>query len=344
MDTRLAELNRTDLQHHQATDLMRALSAQWFGGGAPAEYFAERWPQAVHRDLVTKHFETLYTKAAVAPTDSVSAAPLMAPGLLRGFLPLVKATSVLGQLPLTPAPFNVKIAKQITGSSSAWVGENVPKPISKLGFGSITLPWSKTASIVVVTEELLKLTQPGSNEQLQQTLRDEMVIFTDKEFLSTTAATPAVRPAGILNGVTPVTPSADLKLLVNTFFTNKPYPLGPYVVLSPAVAAKVAVLDIGRDVTVNGGTLLGLPVVTTPAAAANAIVLDAPGIYLADGGINFNASQDALIEMVDTTTNPPVAATVYHSCWQTNTIAVLCERFVCWVVAASNAVQYLVVA
>jgi hypothetical protein len=132
--------------------------------------------------------------------------------------------------------------------------------------------------------------------------------------------------------------------LVNTFFTNRPYPLAPYFVCSPGTASKIAALDIGRSLTVNGGTLLGLPAVITPAAGANAIVVDAPGVYLADGGIDLDVSEEAMLEMVDAATNPPVAATVFQSIWQTNMIAIKCERFVCWTVVASNAVQYLVVA
>ena len=203
-------------------------------------------------------------------------------------------------------------------------------------------------SFIVVTKELLQLSEPGSAEQLQATLRDEMVVFTDKEFLSTTAATANVRPAGILNGVTPITATADLtadlKSLVNTFFTNRPYPLAPYFICSPGTASKIAALDIGRETTVNGGTLLGLPVITTPAAAANAIVVDAPGVYLADAGIDLDVSTEAMLEMSDAVTSPPVAATVFQSLWQTDMVAIRAERFVCWAVVGTNCVQFVTVA
>jgi len=76
----------------------------------------------------------------------------------------------------------------------------------------------------------------------------------------------------------------------------------------------------------------------------NAVMLDAPGIYLADAGIALDISREAMLEMVDATTNPPTAATVMQSTFQTNTVAIRCEQFVTWVVAVSNAVQHLVVA
>ena len=352
MAPRLSDLTNLQLHQHQAADLMRALAAQHFSPNDPSEYFKSRWPRQLHTDLICKHFDEgfLEHKAVVAPgttSDATWAQPLMAPSLLAGFLALVKASSVLGRLPVTPSPFNAKIVRQLSGSSTAWSGENTMKPVSKLGFGNLTLTWSKCLSLVVVTEELMRLTSAESNQQLQQTIKDEVVVFTDKAFLSTAAAVVGVNPAGILNGVTPITATADLaadlKTLVNTFFTNRPYPMAPVVILSPAVMAKVAALDVGRDVTMNGGTLYGLPVYVTPAALANAIVADAAAIYVADAGLDVRISREAMIEMVDTSAAPS-ASTIYTSLFQTNEIAIMCERYVHWLVAATNAVQFLAVA
>lgn len=351
MPPRLSDFTNAELQRHQTLDLMRMLSAKTFGGADPAGYFAETWPRALHRGIVTTHFEDAPFQHAVVTVGSTTgadwAAPLMAPSLLAGFVPLVKAASVLGKLPVTPAPFNTKIAKQLTGSSTTWVGEGAPKPVSKHTYGNVTLPASKCSSIIVVTSELMRLTAPESATQLQTTIKDEVSVFTDKEFLGTAAAVPNVRPAGILNGVAPITPTAslaaDLATLVNTFFTNRPNALAPYVVCSPATASKIAALDMGRAVTVNGGTVLGLPVVTSPGAGANCIVVDAPVVHVADGGLDLDITPDAMLEMVD---NPagPTAATVMVSLWQDDLVGIRCERFIHWVVAAANAVQFLAVA
>jgi hypothetical protein len=350
MDTRLAELNRTDLQRIQSADLMRVLSAKHFGGTRPVDYFVERWPHSVHRDVVTRHFETLHTKSTVAPglaTDGTWAGPLMVPSLLSGFLPLVKAASVLAKLPLTPCPFNVRIAKQIAGGSTSWQGEVAQKPITKLGFGNVSILWAKCLSMIVVSEELMRLAAPGSVEQLQQTITNEITIFVDTAFLSAAAAVPGVSPAGILNGITPITATADLAkdlgTLVATFHANRPWPFAPVLILSPAVASKVKALGaIGTDLTPEGGSLLNVPVVLSPAAGANAIVCDAAAIYLADAGLDLGISREALIEMVDTSAAPS-ASTVYQSTFQQNSVALRVERFVYWLVVGPNAVQYVVV-
>lgn len=355
---RLSTLTASQLQQHQVVDLVRVLSAKTYGGGATgaADYFRARWPRSPHKDIILKHLLTtnadpLLQHAAIAvgsTTGADWAAPLMVPSLLAAFLPLVKAASIIGKVPFTAAPFNVKIAKQTAGASTAWVGEQIAKPVSKLGFGNVTLPWSKSSSIVVVTGELMRLGAPGSEQLIATTMRDEIVLFTDRELLGTAAAVAGVRPAGILNGVTPITATAnlatDLGTLVAAFFAARPSPFAPWFVLSPGVAAKIAGLTIGRDVTVNGGTLLGLPVAVSAGAGANAIIVDAPAIYLADGGIDLDVSDQADLQMSDAPDTPATAASVVVSLWQQNLAGIKAERFVHWVVAAANAVQYVAVA
>jgi hypothetical protein len=39
----------------------------------------------------------------------------------------------------------------------------------------------------------------------------------------------------------------------------------------------------------------------------------------------------------------PAATTVMVSLWQDNLVGIRCERFITWVVAVANAVQYMVV-
>jgi hypothetical protein len=56
---RLSTLTEARLQELQVADLMRMLSAKAFCPADPAGYFSEHWPRSMHRDLVTKHFETM---------------------------------------------------------------------------------------------------------------------------------------------------------------------------------------------------------------------------------------------------------------------------------------------
>ena len=143
-------------------------------------------------------------KAAVAPgttTDATWAGPLATSRVIAGFLALVRQTSVIGKLPVMTIPFGMTLPFQVSGASMKWVGQLDPKPVTKLGFGNLTLAPTKAAGIVVTTAELMKFSVPGSEEALKQILQNELVAFTDAAFLSAAAAT-AASPAGILNGVT----------------------------------------------------------------------------------------------------------------------------------------------
>jgi hypothetical protein len=42
----------------------------------------------------------------------------------------------------------------------AWVGEGLPKPVTKSGLDHVTLPMGKTAGTIVLTEELVNLSAP----------------------------------------------------------------------------------------------------------------------------------------------------------------------------------------
>ncbi len=77
---------------------------------------------------------------------------------------------------------------QVTGSSMKWVGENSPKPATKLGFGNVTLSRLKAAGIVVVSRELMTFSAPGSEQALQQILLNELTAFVDSALLGAAAA------------------------------------------------------------------------------------------------------------------------------------------------------------
>ena len=256
---------------------MKALSARAFNRARPGDYYTARWPRSLHRDLVTSHFE----KAAVAAgtmTDPAWATPLMAPGL-AGWLPAVgEGRERARQVAADPVPVQHQ-DRQADERLEHGVGRvrTCRSRSRKLGFGNVTLPWRKAVSIIVVTKELLQLAAPGSGgtAAADAERRDDRVLPTRSSCRRRRRPRTCGR-LGYCNGVTPITATADLtadlKSLVNAFFADRPYPLGAVLSCSPAVTSKIAALDIGRAVTVNGGTLLGLPVVTTPAAGANAIV------------------------------------------------------------------------
>lgn len=328
----LSTLTTERYQQFETAELMRTLSALACAHGeSAAEYYTARWGGGATASIVRKAFD-LHTKAAVPPgttTDDAWGGALITSRLSGGFLAQVRRASVIGQLAVTPTPFETPMTHQISGASLKWIGQGAPKPVTKVGLQNLgPLAPTKCGGIVVVTTELMRLARPGSEQALQTLLVNELVSFSDAAFLGTAAAT-AVSPAGLLNGVTA---SADLAATIAALFTARPNAMPTWIV----APAKIGALS-GVDVNVPT-TLMGYPIVQSPAAGANAILVDAPAIAVADGGVELDTSNEAAVELVD---NPavPTAATVYTSLWVENLVGIRLERFLNWQ-AAAGAVAY----
>ena len=127
------------------------------GNKYEAAEYAKRWDDSTPE-------VALYLKAAVAAgtvTDATWAAPLVNQIIADDFLALLRPATILGKIPgLRNVPFNTKVPAQTAGGTYGWVGEAKPKPVTKLAFSSETLGISKVAGIIVLTEELVRLSQP----------------------------------------------------------------------------------------------------------------------------------------------------------------------------------------
>lgn len=358
MDTsRLAELNRTDLQKLQAADLMRFLSAKAFAareGGSPADYFINTWPNAVYRDVVVRAFDpALRLKAAVAvgsTTGADWAAPLVPTQLVGGFVPLVEQRSAVLQLPLKRVPFNCKVSVQSGDASYGWVGENRAKPVSKMAFTPTTLAAAKVSGVVVVSVELARLAAPGSVAAMQNALVAGLSNFVDGQaFDPAVAAVPGVSPASLTNGLTAVTGgttvSEKVAALVAAFFAALPAASGQSaLVMSPSTAGALAATGQQPNLSVSGGQAFGLKVVVTPAVGANVIALDPERVLIArDDAPGLDVSDETSLQLDSAPTDPPTAATVFASLWQMDLIGIRCEWALTWT-ALPNAVQYTVAA
>ena len=328
----LSTLTSDQYRRLEAKELMRVLSAKacarWEGGGSPAEYYQARWGASPTASMVLRAFEwerktegELMTKAAVAPgttTDATWAKPLVTSRLSDGYLKLVQQASVLGQMPVTPAPFQVALPYQTSGAASLkWVGENSPKPVSKYGYGTATLTPTKGAGIIVLSNELMKFAAPGADAYVQQSLVNDLTAFVDTTLLSAAAATPE-SPAGILAGISV---SASIAATVAAFAASRPRALAPTWIVSAANKSSL-VLDIN-------GNLKNYPVVTSPNAGPNLILLDPPALLVADDGVVLDTSDEALLQMDDAPT-PAAAATIVLSLWQANLVGLRVERIINW--------------
>lgn len=302
-------------------------------------------------------------------TDTTWAAPLATAQVFMGdFIEYLRPRTLIGQAQFRPIPFNVKINGQTSGGSANWVGQGKGKPVTKFDFNQTTVPFSKIAAIAVLAQELARFSDPAAEALVRDALADCVIAKADGDlFDPDVAAVANVSPAGLLNGVNPVTgppktgvDEDDIRCaLLNLWAPWDATFMGarPAYYTTPAVARYLAFLRnaFGQPafpgVTVNGGTLEGVPLRTSQYIANNGgsggapfILVDEAEVYLADdGSVTLDASTEASIEMNDAPTNnsgTPTAASLV-SMWQTNSIALRAERFIWWGLRRSGAIQWI---
>lgn len=317
-------------------------------------------------------------KAAVAAgttTDAAWAKPLVEyQNMASEFAELLRPQTIIGRIPgLRNVPFNIKVPRQTGGSSASWVGEGAPKPVSALAFDQVTLGVTKLAGIVVMTDELVRFSNPSAEAIVRQDLIDTIVQTMDRDFVDpANAGSAGVKPASITNGVAPVTATGttadhlrrDVQTLMGKFVAANLSLAGAVFIMTEMRALSLALMlnPLGQrefpDININGdsgGKFFGLPVVLSENIPANAgagdpivgagdriILAKASEIMLADDGETLlDASNQASLQMDSAPTNPPVAATVMVSLWQMNLVGIRAERFINWTKRRAGAVQFI---
>ncbi len=312
-----------------------------------------------------------YVKAVVNPgtsTDSTWAAPLVAYNVMASeFIEYLRPLTIIGRMPgLRRVPFNIQMPRQTGGSSTGWVGEAAVKPVSSLTFDTVTLRWAKAAAIVVLTEELVRFSNPSAEAVVREDMANASAEFLDRQFVDPSVAVVTnVSPASITNGVTAVAASgttaaafrADVKSLWANFITANLSTVGGVWIMHSTTALSLSLMQnsLGQEVfpnlTADGGRLLGYPVVVSqnipgtggsPTDGYPIIFAIAPQIMLADDGqVTIDASREASLQLDSAPDSPPTASTNMVSLWQTNHVGLRAERYINWVKRRSTAVQYI---
>lgn len=313
-------------------------------------------------------------KAAVAAgttTDATWAAPLVQYNQFAGdFVEYLRPMTIIGQFgqgnipALRAIPFNVHIRGQTSGGEGYWVGEGKSKPLTKFDFNDVYLGWAKVANIAVLTQELMRFSDPSAERLVRDALAEALIHRLDIDFVDPAKALVAnISPASITNGVTPVVSGGNTATDIRCDIQNL---MAPYIVanLSPksavwimtarrALALSLMRNSLGQkefpDITMNGGTFEGFPVIVSEHVPTDSngdlvILVNASDVWLADDGqVVIDASREASLEMSTTAANnsgtPTTAQLV--SMFQTNSVALRAERFINWKKRRTQAVQYL---
>ena len=302
-------------------------------------------------------------KAAVASgttTDASWAEPLVQYQDFAGdFINFLRPMTILGKFgqggipALRSIPFNVRIKGETSGGEGYWVGEGAPKPLTKFDYNDVELRWAKVANIAVLTDELVRMSTPSAELLVRDSLAAALVSRLDIDFVNPAkAAVAGVSPASITNTATAVAASGadydafkvDAKTMMGRFITaNIPLSDGVWIMQSTqALAFSLMQNALGQaefpGMTMNGGTLLGLPVIVSQHVPSGVIALAAASeIYLADDGqVMIDTSREATL-MMDSA--PTSVAT--RSMFQHNEIAIRAERYINWSKRRAAAAQYI---
>lgn len=266
-----------------------------------------------------------------------------------------------GNIPaLRRIPFNVHIKGQTVGGTGYWVGEGKPKPVTKFGFEDTYHGWFKVAAISVLTDELIRFSDPSAETYVRDSLGDVLVERMDTDFINPAFAGAAnVSPASILYGVTAI-PSSGTDVDAALVDIDALWDAGdaanhvfdtPVYITRAAIARKMSGLRnaLGQkmfpDVTAAGGSIEGVPLLVSNYVPAGVFALvNASDIYLSDDGqATVDFSREASIQMLDNPTNASSdgTATTLVSMFQNDSTALRAHRFVNYSRRRPTAVAYL---
>lgn len=276
------------------------------------------------------------------------------------FIDFLYAQTVFNRLPLREIPANVTVKGQDGAATAYWTGESKPIPVSKGDFSSVSLTPLKVAALAVLSNELMRDSSPSAEMLIRDALVQAASQRIDLTFLSATAASAGVSPAGLLNGVSAESTQgadgdgvrADIKALYALFISAR-NASGLNFVMSKSLAKSLQLMRnaLGQrefpDITQEGGSLEGDPVITGDNVnAAHLILLKPSDIYkIGDGGIQVSMSRDATIEQ-DTApsgaSDTPVAQSAYPvSMFQSESTAVKVVWSMNFAKRRTGAVQYV---
>jgi hypothetical protein len=275
------------------------------------------------------------------------------------FIEFLYGNTVYDKLPLREVPANVAIKGQDGAFTGYFVGQSKAIKVSKGDYSTTsTIPY-KAAGLTVVSNEWLA--DVSGLPLVGEGLRNAVSQAVDTLFLSATAVSNGVSPAGILNGVSAINTNGgdaqsiatDIKALFAPFITAKNTSGGFYWVMTPTTALALSLMKnaLGQPeyptLTPAGGTWQGYPVVTGDNVGSGDVILIKPSDVwrIGDTGAVLSISDSAMIEQADDptgATDTPVAATNYMvSMFQEDSTAIKVVRRVSWGKRRSSAVQYV---
>ncbi|MGY8677107.1 hypothetical protein Q2941_04740 [Bradyrhizobium sp. UFLA05-153] len=317
------------------------------GRGKPETILKSEWPRDERAALIHK--------AAVSPTSTAQFPPHTIVETFRSLAPgsaAIKLFNLGLKLDLNSAT-TVTVPNAVAQAGvPIFVGEGLPAPAVQLSFaGAVVGPARKILILSAVSQELEDANPDNASAIIGKVLSDRSNAAIDKVAFGS-QADDGVTPKGLLNGVTPLTPTAvtgndplgsalvqDLGNLVGAIGAAGIDPSDTVFVAGPREALILSLRAQASSFSVL--MTLGLPAKSVMAVAPSAIASgyrEAPAIETSKHAA-FHAEDTAPLPLVGSG-SPAVVAAPQRSMFQTNCIAVRVRAWVAWA-AASGGVQWV---
>lgn len=311
--------------------------------------------------------------SAAALTTVTGWAKELAQSVVGGVMDLLMPASIFGPLSSRGLALgfgrNAKIIiptrSRTPTIAGSFVGEGLPIPVRQGAFTSLSLTPMKMAVITVWTRELDEHSIPAIEGLLRDAVASDTAVAIDSILLDANAAT-TIRPAGILNGVSGLTPTTgggfaaltgDIKQLSGALLTgtlgnvrNPVWLMNPQQVNSAAFAIATGAGVFPFREEIGQGRLGGWPIIqsgTVPAGTV--IVIDAADFVSVTGdGPRFEISDQATLHMEDTaptdistTGTPAVVAFPVKNMFQTDMLALRMIMPLTWAIRRTGTVAWV---
>ena len=335
------EMRRTIYGEDEATRTMLDWSVR--AATAPATTTTVGWAAELVQQLVVAFMETLYPKS-VFPRLSGYGLSLTFGRNGRIIIPTRSRTPTI---------------------AGSFVGEGMPIPVRQGAFTSQTLTPKKMAVITTWTREIDEHSVPAIEGLLRNAIGEDTAISLDAVLLDANPAT-LVRPAGILNGVAGLTPTAgggfaaavgDIKQLTGALITgtlgnvrNPVWIMNPQQVNSLGLVTMPGVGVFPFRAELAAGNLGGWPIIDSGTVPMGTVIaMDSADFVSVSGDApRFEISDQATLHMEDTaptdittTGTPPVAAFPVKSMWQTDSLALRLILPVNWSIRRPGTVAWV---
>lgn len=246
--------------------------------------------------------------------------------------------------------------------AGSFVGEGSPIPVRQGAFTAATLTPKKMAVISTMTREITQYSVPAIETLVRDAIAEDTAVSIDSVLLDNTAAS-AIRPAGLRNGVTPLTGTAGadfdaavtdiLAMATELVAATNGNLRNPVWIMNPARALSLSMRqnaggDFPFQQELGQNQLRGYPIIVSGTVTATRVFfLDAADFASVEGDEPmYDVSDQATLHMEDTTPlaigtvgTPTTVAAPARSLFQTDSLAIRMILPMNWIMRRSGVIS-----